>query len=111
MEAIAERCRDKPKQEETASASPEAVEDASAKLVALVSRIKGRSKPTLLLAELLQIEGSMAVMQYDTRATASLVSSNFVRKLNLFSRPRRVQVSVTSGLEGDAEEATLMHEL
>ena len=97
MEAIAERCRDKPKQEETASASPEAVEDASAR--------------PLLLAKLLQIEGSMAVMQYDTGATASLVSSDFVRKLNLFSRPRRVQVSVTSGLEGDAEEATLMHEL
>ena len=111
MEAIAERCRDKPKQEETASASPEAVEDASAKPVASVSGIKGRSKPTLLLAELLQIEGSMAVMQYHTGATASLVSSDFVRKLNLFSRPRRVKVSVTSGLEGDAEEATLMPEL
>ena len=65
----------------------------------------------MLLAELLQIEGNLAVMQYDTGATASLVSSNFVRKLNLFSRPKRVQVSITSGLEGEPEEATLMHEL
>ena len=40
-----------------------------------------------------------------------LVSSNFVRKLNLFSRPKRVQVSITGGLEGEPEEATLMHEL
>ena len=50
-------------------------------------------------------------MQYDTGATTSLVSSNFVRKLNLFSRPKRVQVSITSGLEGEPEEVTLMHEL
>ena len=111
MEAIAERWRDKPKQKETASAPPEAMEDAGAKPVSSVSEAKGRMKPTLLLAELLQIEGNMAVMQYDTGATASLVSSNVVCKLNLFSRPKRVQVSITSGLEGDAEEATLMHEL
>ena len=81
--------------------------------MASVSGVKGKKNPTLLLAELLQIEGNMAVMQYDTGATASLVSlsSNFVRKLNLFSRPKRVQASITSGLEGEPEEATLMHEL
>ena len=53
----------------------------------------------------------MAVVQYDTGATASLVSSNFISKLNLFSRPERVQVSITSGIDGGPEEATLMHEL
>ena len=79
--------------------------------MASVSGIKGKKNPTLLLAELLQIEGEMAVMQYDTGATASLVFSNFIRKLNLFSRPKRVQISITSGIDGGPEEATLMHEL
>ena len=32
-------------------------------------------------------------------------------KLSLFSGPKRVQVSITSGIEGEPEEATLMHEL
>ena len=77
--------------------------------MASVSGIKGKKNPTLLLAELLQIEGEMAVMQYDTGATASLVFSNFIRKLNLFSRPKRVQISITSGIDGGPEEA-LMHE-
>ena len=111
MEAIAERWRDKPKREEAASTCPEAGQEADIKPMASVPGIKGKKNPTLLLAELLQIEGNMAVMQYDTEATASLVSSNFMRKLNLFSRPKRVQVSITSGLEGEPEEATLMHEL
>ena len=111
MEAIAERWRDKPKRPEAASARPEVGEQVDIKPIASVSGIKGKKNPTLLLAELLQIEGNLAVMQYDTGATASLVSSNFVRKLNLFSRPKRVQVSITSGLEGEPEEATLMHEL
>ena len=79
--------------------------------MASVSEIKGKKNPTLLLAELLQIEGEMAVMQYDTGATAALASSNFIRKLNLFSRPKRVQISITSGIDGGPEEATLMHEL
>ena len=99
------------KRQEAASVRSEVREEADIKPVASVSRVKGKKNPTLLLAELLQIEGNMAVMQYDTGATALLVSSNFVRKLNLFSRPKRVQVSITSGLEGEPEEATLMHEL
>ena len=66
MEAIAERWKDKPKQKETASALPEAMEDAGVKPVSSDSGTKGRMKPTLLLAELLQIEGNMEVMQYDT---------------------------------------------
>ena len=111
MEAIAERWRDKPKGQEAASAGTEVGKEAEVKPVASVSGTKGTKKPTMLLAELLQIEGEMAVMQYDTGATASLVSSNFVRKLDLFSRPKRVQVSITSGIEGGLEEATLMHEL
>ena len=111
MEAIAERWRDKPKRLEAASVHSEVGEEVDIKPVASVSEVKGKKNPTLLLAELLQIEGNMAVMQYDTGATALLVSSNFVRKLNLFSRPKRVQVSITSGLEGEPEEATLMHEL
>ena len=53
----------------------------------------------------------MAVVQYDTGATASLVSSSFISKLSLFSRPERVNVSITSGIDGGPEEATLMHEL
>ena len=53
----------------------------------------------------------MAVVQYDTVATALLVSSNFISKLNLFSRPKRVQVSITSWIDGGPEEAALMHEL
>ena len=111
MEAIADRWRDKPKRQEAALTCSEVGEEADVKPVASVSGIKGKKNPTLLLSELLQIEGNLAVMQYDTGATASLVSSNFVRKLNLFSRPTRVQVSITSGLEGGPEEATLMHEL
>ena len=111
MEAIAERWRDKPKRQEAASICSEVREEVDAKPVASFSGVKGKKNPTLLLTELLQIEGNMAVMQYNTGATASLVSSNFVRKLNLFSRPKRVQVSITSGLEGEPEEATLMHEL
>ena len=73
--------------------------------------MKGRKNPTLLLAEMLEIEGELGVMHYDTGATASLVTSNFLRKLNLFNRGKRVQISVTSGLEGGQEEATRMHEL
>ena len=111
MEAIAERWRDKPKRLEAVSDSSEVGEEVDVKPVASVSGVKGKKNPTLLLSELLQIEGNLAVMQYDTGATASLVSSNFVRKLNLFSRPKRVQVSITGGLEGEPEEATLMHEL
>ena len=111
MEAIAERWKNKPKGQEAASASPEVREEVDVKPVTSVCGTKGKKNPTLLLAELLQIEGEMAVMQYDTGATASLVSSNFVRKLDLFSRPKRVQVSITSGIEGGLEEATLMHEL
>ena len=53
----------------------------------------------------------MAVVQYDTGATASLVTSSFINKLNFFSRPERVQVSITSGIDGEPEEATLSHEL
>ena len=101
MEAIAERWRDKPKRQEAASACPEVGEEVDTQPVASVPGVKGKKNPTLLLAELLQIEGNMAVMQYDTGATASLVSSNFVKKLNLFNRPKRVQVSITSGLEGE----------
>ena len=111
MEAIAERWRDKLRKQEVASASPEVRDEVEVRPMASVSGIKGKKNPTLLLAELLQIEGEMAVMQYDTGATASLVSSNFIRKLNLFSRPKRVQVSITSGIDGGPEEATLMHEL
>ena len=110
MEAIAERWRDKPRKQEAASAGAEVGEEADVKPVASISGTKGKKNPTLLLSELLQIEGNLAVMQYDTGATASLVSSNFVRKLNLYSRPKRVQVSITSGLEGGPEEAILMHE-
>ena len=94
-----------------ASASPEVGDEVEVWPMASVSGTKGKKNPTLLLAELLQIEGEMAVMQYDTGATASLVSSNFIRKLNLFIRPKRVQVSITSGIDGGPEEATLMHEL
>ena len=101
MEAIAERWRDKPKGQEAASAGTEVGKEAEVKPVASVPGTKGRKKPTMLLAELLQIEGEMAVMQYDTGATASLVSSNFVRKLDLFSRPKRVQVSITSRIDGE----------
>ena len=111
MEVIAERWRDKPKKQEAASTSPEVESKASVKPVASVPGTKGKKNPTLLLAELLRIEGEMAVVQYDTGATASLVSSNFMRKLSLFSGPKRVQVSITSGIEGEPEEATLMHEL
>ena len=50
-------------------------------------------------------------MQYDTGATTSLVSSSFISKLSLFSRPERVQVSITSGIDGGPVEATLSHEL
>ena len=53
----------------------------------------------------------MAVVQYDTGATALLVTSSFINKLNLFSRPERVQVSITSGIDGEPEEATLSHDL
>ena len=53
----------------------------------------------------------MAVVQYDTGATASLVTSSFINKLSLFSRPKRVQISITSGIDGEPEEATLSHEL
>ena len=111
MEAIAERWRDKPKRQEAASASPEVGQEVDVKPVASVSSTRGKKNPTLLLAELLQIEGEMAVMQYDTGATALLVSSNFIRKLDLFSRPKRVQVSIISGIDDGPEEATLMHEL
>ena len=110
MEAIANRWRDKPKNVAD-SVGPEAKEEAGVKPVASVSGTQGKKNPTLLLAEMLHIEGGLAVMHYDTGATAYLVSSNFIRKLNLFSRGKRVQVSVTSGLEGEAEEVTLMHEL
>ena len=111
MEAIAERWRDKPKRQEAASASPEVGQEVDVKPVASVSSTRGKKNPTLLLAELLQIEEKMAVMQYDTGATALLVSSNFIRKLDLFSRPKRVQVSIISGIDDGPEEATLMHEL
>ena len=111
MEAIAESWRDKPKKQQAASTSPKVESKASVKPVASVPGTKGKKNPTLLLAELLRIEGEMAVVQYDTGATASLVSSNFMRKLSLFSGPKRVQVSITSGIEGEPEEATLMHEL
>ena len=74
MEAIADRWRDKPKRQEAASACSEVGEKADVKPVASVSGIKGKKNPTLLLSELLQIEGNLAVMQYDTGATASLVS-------------------------------------
>ena len=110
MEAIANRWRDKPKNVAD-SVCPEAKEEAGVKPVASVSGTQGKKNPTLLLAEMLHIEGGLAVMHYDTGATAYLVSSNFIRKLNLFSRGKRVQVSITRGLEGDSEEATLMHEL
>ena len=53
----------------------------------------------------------MAVVQYDTGATALLVTSSFINKLSLFSRPERVHVSITSGIDGGPEEATLSHEL
>ena len=53
----------------------------------------------------------MAVVQYDTGATASLVTSSFINKLSLFSRPKRVQIYITSGIDGEPEEATLSHEL
>ena len=111
MEAIAERWEDKPKTIEATSASSEVESETSVKPVASIPGTKGKKNPTLLLAELLRIEGEMAVVQYDTGATASLVSSNFISKLNLFSRPERVQVSITSGIDGGPEEATLMHEL
>ena len=64
MEAIAERRRNKPKGQEAASASPEVGKEVDVKPVASVSGIKGKKKPTMLLAELLQIEGEMAVLQY-----------------------------------------------
>ena len=66
MEAIAERWRDKPRKQEVASASPEVRDEVEVRPMASVSGIKGKKNPTLLLAELLQIEGEMAVMQYDT---------------------------------------------
>ena len=75
MEAIAERWKDTPKKQEAASTCPEDKEEADIKPVASVSGTKGKKKTTLLLAELLQIDGEIAVMQYDTGATASLVSS------------------------------------
>ena len=111
MDAIAERWRDKPKGQEAASAGTEVGKEAEVKPMASVSGTKCTKKPTMLLAELLQIEGEMAVMQYDTGATALLVSSNFMRKLDLFSRSKRVQVSITRVIEGEPEEASLMHEL
>ena len=111
METIAERWEDKPRTIEAASASSEVESETSVKPVASIPGTKGKKNPTLLLAELLRIEGEMAVVQYDTGATASLVSSNFISKLNLFSRPERVQVSITSGIDGGPEQATLMHEL
>ena len=111
VEAIAERWRDKPKKMETAPTSPEVESETSVKPVSSIPGTKGKKNPTLLLAELLGIEGEMAVVQYDTGATASLVSSNFINKLNLFSRPEKVQVSITSEIDGGPEEATLMHEL
>ena len=70
MEAIAERWKDTPKKQEAASTCPEDKEEADVKPVASVSGTKGKKNPTLLLAELLQIEGEIAVMQYDTGATA-----------------------------------------
>ena len=94
-----------------ASTNPKVEDEASVKSVVSVPGAKGKKNPTLLLAELLRIEGDMAVVQYDTGATAWLVSSNFISKLSLFSRPERVQVSITSGIDGGPEEATLMHEL
>ena len=94
-----------------ASTNPKVEDEASVKSVVSVPGAKGKKNSTLLLAELLGIEGDMAVVQYDTGATASLVSSNFKSKLSLFSRPERVQVSITNGIDGGPEEATLMHEL
>ena len=111
MEAIADRWRSKPKKTEAASVNPEVESKASVKPLASVPGTKGKKNPTLLLAELLRVEGEMAVVQYDTGATASLVTSSFINKLSLFSRPERVQVSITSRIEGELEEATLSYEL
>ena len=111
MEAIAERWRSKPKKSGATSIDPEAEAEASVKPLASVPATKGKKHPTLLLAEQLRVEGEVAVVQYDTGATASLVSSSFISKLSLFSRPERVQVSITSGIDGGPVEATLSHEL
>ena len=111
MEAIAKRWRSKPKKSGAASANPEVKAEASIKPLASVPGTKGKKHPTLLLAELLRVEGEMAVGQYDTGATAWLVSSSFINKLSLFSRPERVQVSITSGIDKGPVEATLSHEL
>ena len=111
MEAIAKRWRSKPKKSGAASANPEVKAEASIKPLASVPGTKGKKHPTLLLAELLRVEGEMAVGQYDMGATAWLVSSSFINKLSLFSRPERVQVSITSGIDGGPVEATLSHEL
>ena len=88
---------------------PEAEMDKSVKPSASVPGTKGKKHPTLLLAEQLRVEGEVAVVQYDTGATTSLVSSSFISKLSLFSRPERVQVSISSGIDGEPVEATLSH--
>ena len=111
MEAIAKRWRSKPKRVEAASNTPEAKSEVGVKPLASVPGTKGKKHPTLLLAELLRVEGEMAVVQHDMGATALLVTSSFINMLNLFSRPERVQVSITSGIDGGPEEATLSHEL
>ena len=111
MEAIAERWESKPEKSGAASIDPKTETEASVKPLASVPGTKGKKHPTLLLAEQLRVEGEVAVVQYDTGATASLVSSSFVSKLNLFSRPEMIQVSITSGIDGGPVEATLSHEL
>ena len=107
MEAIAERWKRKPKKPGAASVNLEIEAETSVKPLASVPGTKGKNHPMLLLLDLLRVEGEMAVVQYDTGATASLVSSSFINKLSLFSRPERVQVSITSGIDGGPEEATL----
>ena len=113
MEAIAERWKSKPRGSIAASADPEANEDRSTEPPASAQETKTKTKkhPTLLLAEQLRIEGEVAVVQYDTGATTSLVSSSFLSKLSLFSQPEKVCVSISSGIDGEPVEATRSHEL
>ena len=111
MEAIAERWKDKPKEQAATSADPEANDDRGAEPLASAQETKTKKHPTLLLAEQLRIEGEVAIVQYDTGATASLVTSSFLSKLSLYSKPKNVCVSISSGIDGEPVEATRSHEL
>ena len=103
--------KNKPKEHAATSTDPEANDDRGAKPPASAQETKTKKHPTLLLAEQLRIEGEVAIVQYDTGATASLVTSSFLSKLSLYSKPKNVRVSISSGIDGEPVEATRSHEL